>query len=317
MTEALTVQDIVYALAASPNFAQDRICFAARDSGLYRSDDGGVTWQSAFASLNLAEPLLAMAVTVSPDFSTDQTVFTGVPGGILRSENGGQSWQIVEFPAPAPVVSSLVISPHYADDGVVLAGTLEDGVFLSTDRGRQWAAWNFGLFDPHILCMALSPNFKNDRTVFVGTETGLFRSNNGGRSWLDIEVPVEDAVLSLALSPGYADDGAVFIGTEAHGLFAGQNGERAWQQLGENTLADAVNTIIVSNDHPSKSDILVLLSDSLLISRDGGQSWVTAQPDLDMAQGATSLIAPQGLASQAPLLIGLVASGVAGVSLAA
>ena len=57
----------------------------------------------------------------------------------------------------------------------------------------------------------------------MGAETGLFRSRNGGRSWQDIELPVEDAVLSLTISPGWASDKTVFIGTEAHGLFSSQD----------------------------------------------------------------------------------------------
>jgi len=81
-----------------------------------------------------------------------------------------------------PLISALATSPNFADDGTILAGSIEDGVFCSMDRGVQWAAWNFGLLDLHVLCMALSPHFGRDETVFVGTETGLFRSTNGGHA---------------------------------------------------------------------------------------------------------------------------------------
>ena len=74
--EALT-EDYVYALAASPSFAQDGICFAARRSGLYRSDDGGITWRSAYGSLDLEVPLTTLAVAVSPAFESDRSVFAG------------------------------------------------------------------------------------------------------------------------------------------------------------------------------------------------------------------------------------------------
>lgn len=316
MMETSPPQNVVYALAASPNFAQDGVCFAARASGLYRSDDGGTTWRSAYRSLNLSEPLTTMAVAVSPDFIVDKTVFAGVPGGILRSIDGGQSWQIVEFPAPPAVVSSLVISATYTDDGVVLAGTLEDGVFLSTNRGRQWGAWNFGLFDPHILCIGLSPNFNCDRTVFVGTETGLFRSHNGGRSWQDIALPVDDAVLSVAISAGSAGDRMVLIGTETQGLFSSQDEGKTWQRMGESFVTGTVNKIIISTEYSPNPHILVLLGDKLLISRDGGTSWVELPHDLGLAQGATALAAPQGIVANAPLLIGLVESGVVRVKLA-
>jgi photosystem II stability/assembly factor-like uncharacterized protein len=226
----------------------------------------------------------------------------------LRSEDGGKSWQIIEFPAPPPVVSSLALSPTYADDGLVLAGTLADGVFLSANRGRHWVAWNFGLFDPHILCIALSPDFNRDRTVVAGVETGLFRSHNGGRSWQDMALPVDDAILSLALSPGYADDGTVLIGTETRGLFSSQDEGKTWQSLGEGLVT--VNNIIISAETSSNPGILALLSDNLLISRDGGISWVEVPHNLDLSQGTTSFVAPQGLGANAPVLVGLAEGGV-------
>ena len=148
MAESTThVNDIVYSLCASPDFAKDGVCFSARGSGLYRSDDGGDTWHSAYDALNLEAPLATLVVALSPDFPSNQGVYAGVPGGILRSSDGGKSWFVETLRPPPPVVSSLVISPNFAQDGVLLAGTNEDGVFRSADRGRHWSAWNFGLLD--------------------------------------------------------------------------------------------------------------------------------------------------------------------------
>ena len=71
------LQDMVYALAASPNFAVDGVCFAARQSGLYRSDDGGRTWRSLFEVLRLEALLPATSVALSPGFESDGAVFAG------------------------------------------------------------------------------------------------------------------------------------------------------------------------------------------------------------------------------------------------
>ncbi|MFQ6102614.1 MAG: WD40/YVTN/BNR-like repeat-containing protein [Anaerolineae bacterium] len=180
MTKEPPTQDTTYALVASPGFAQDGVCFAARGSGLYRSDDGGHTWHFAYDALDLEAPLATVAVAVSPDFASDQSVFAGTPGGVLRSFDGGQSWHITVLPSPPPVVSALVISPNYAHDGTLLAATLEDGVFRSADRGRRWEAWNFGLLDLIILCIAISPGFAHDETIFVGTESGLSDRSRAG-----------------------------------------------------------------------------------------------------------------------------------------
>ncbi len=254
MTEEIRLQDITYALATSPDFAQDGICFAARGSGLYRSDDGGGTWQPAYVALNLSAPLPTMAIAMSPDFASDRTVFAGVPGGILRSFDGGEHWDVVQLPSPPPVISSLVISPDYARDGILLAGTLEDGVFSTSNRGGNWVAWNFGLLDLNTICLAISLDFARDETLFVGVDSGIFRSTNGGRAWREVDFALDLApVLSLALSPAYSEDGVLFAGTESHGLYRSEDGGRNWMRLGEDRIRSAVNAILLSPEFPEKA----------------------------------------------------------------
>jgi len=311
MTEEPRVQDIIYSLAASPNYAQDGICFAARGSGLYCSEDGGKAWRYAYDALNLAAPLMTVAVVVSPGFETDRSVFAGVAGGILRSFDGGKNWLITPLPSPPPVVSALVISPNYPSDGILLAGTLEDGVFRSADRGGHWVAWNFGLLDLNVLSMAISSAFAQDETLFVGTEIGIFGSTNGGRAWRETGFSSDFApVLSLAMSPHYANDGILFAGTGSSGLFRSDDRGRTWERIGEDVINDAVNAIILSPGFPSKADLLLLLNDALLVSRDGGESWLEWETGLSLGRGALSVLAPQGLDPGAPLLVGLVEGGV-------
>jgi photosystem II stability/assembly factor-like uncharacterized protein len=306
------IQDLVYSLATSPDFAQDGICFAARQSGLYRSDDGGITWRAAYDSLDLEAPLATTAIVVSPTFVSDRSVFAGAQGGILRSVDGGQNWNVAILPSPPPLISTLVVSPDFAHDGTLFAGTMEDGVFRSADRGSHWAAWNFGLLDLSVFSMAISPDFANDETLFVGTETGIFRSTNGGRAWREVSFPTEFApLLSLALSPGYADDGVLFAGTESCGLFYSDDRGRTWARLGEDIVADdAVNGIVLSPQFPAPPHVLVMLSTALLVSHDGGRSWSDWKAGLSFGQGLASVAAPQGLEPGMPLLVGLVGGGV-------
>jgi len=313
------IEDFVYSLATSPSFVQDGICFAARRSGLYQSSDGGLTWRFAYESLqpDPAAPLTTTAVAISPDFETDSSVFAGVAGGILRSVDGGKTWNAALLGSPPPLVSALAISPSFAHDGTLFAATMEDGVFRSADRGGRWVAWNFGLLDLNILCLAISPDFATDETLFVGTESGMFRSTNGGRAWREVDFPTEFApVLSIALSPGHAfgrdsDDpegnsAALFAGTENFGLFYSENAGCTWEHLDQDRAADTVNAIILSPEFPAKPDVLAMLSDALIVSRDGGRSWSDWQADLPVERGLASVAAPQGLDPGASLLVGLV-----------
>ena len=298
-------QDIVYAIAASSNFDKDGICFAARQSGLYRSTDGGQLWQFALDSLNLQTDLPAMSVAVSPDFERDRLVIAGVPGGVIRSIDEGQSWEPVFLNNPPPHVSNVVISPNFASDGIALIGTIEDGVLRSNDRGRHWTAWNFGLLDFNTLCLAISPNFAEDDTLFVGTDSGIFRSTNGGRAWREAAFSPDFApVLSLALSPNYANDDLIFAGTESYGLFCSSDRGESWTRLAEVTIDGAVNSIILSPEFPAKPHLLIWMDNGLLFSQDNGQSWAAKPVNLPADTDITTIATPQGLEPASPLLIG-------------
>jgi photosystem II stability/assembly factor-like uncharacterized protein len=252
-------QDTIYALAGSSN-----TLYAARMSGLYRSDDGGATWQNAFASLDGAQSLSATAVAANAT-----TVFAGVKGAVLRSDDSGKHWLAVGLSSPPPQVVAFALSPNYPEDGVVVAGTAEDGVFVSHDRGTTWTAWNFGLIDRNVYALVISPHFSTDKTVFAGTESGVFRSHNGGRAWRDLPFPMDTgAVLSLALA---AADGRLYAGTESRGLFVSDDSGKSWRQMDNGFASSSVNAIHIAAPHDN--EVWLLLEDSLVCSFDGGISW--------------------------------------------
>lgn len=247
--------DTVYALSAS-----GRYVYAARLSGLYRSADEGASWQNTFATLD--QPLAATAV-----ITVGETVFAGVKGAVLRSDDAGSNWHIAGLASPPPQVVALAVSPHFADDGVIVAGTADDGVFVSTDGGMNWVAWNFGLLDYHIFALAFSPNFNRDGTLYAGTESGIFRSHNNGRSWNELSFPMTAApVLSLA-----AASHRLFAGTETNGIFTSEDGGASWQQSDNQKFDSAANALWVSDTHPG--NVWLLLEDSLLYSPSHGQTW--------------------------------------------
>jgi photosystem II stability/assembly factor-like uncharacterized protein len=282
--------EIVNGIVASPQFATDGVCFAARSSGLYRSADGGRSWRPAYESLALPEPLTTTAVAVSPAFAADRVVLAGGNGGVLRSADGGATWERATTPTPPPLVTALALSPAFATRAVALAATLEDGVLRSEDGGRSWHSWNFGLLDWSVLCLALSPGFAADETVLAGTGSGLFRSTNGGRSWRELPLPAASpAVLSVAFAPG-----AILAGTEEHGAFISQDGGASWRALA-GLPAGAVNAILPAMSSPTAPELLLLVDDTLLSSADGGATWAEQGPG-----GVTAVVA-----TEAGLLVGL------------
>jgi photosystem II stability/assembly factor-like uncharacterized protein len=296
MTDTLTNQDYVYHLAASPDYAEDGILFAAKRSGLYKSSDCGQTWMNAYQSLGLDGPLPTTAVAVSPDFKQDHSVFAGVEGNILRSTNGGETWETSELGTPPPVVSTLVISPNFGQDGLLLAGTLQDGISRSVNGGTLWSGWNFGLLDPSIYALYFSPDFAVDKTIYAGTETGIFCSLNSGRSWREVDFPMDLApVTSLGITSN-----RLFAGTEDRGLFSSQPAYDQWEPLGRGTLSGGVHQVCVD----ATGRILVVEDEALYLSGDGGRSWEPVT-GIEAETVITCVATPLGLSPGAPLFLGL------------
>ena len=292
------IQDFVYALAASPG----KTWYAARQSGLYLSDDSGSTWQPAYASLNLESSLPTTCLAVPSDEAHSNYLFAGVPGHVMRSEDGGKNWMVIPLSLSATVPTALASSASFAKDGILLLGTNEDGVLRSADGGRSWANWNFGLIDFNVLCLAMSPAFENDETVFAGTGSGLFASQTGGKSWKEIELPAGyTTVLSLAISSGFANDGTLLVGTESDGLWKTQDGGQSWQRLGETHLQGMVNQVILDANQPGRQGITVLHDNAVLHSADAGKTWSA------LLEGELASLAPlpSGTAGQS-LLVGFI-----------
>jgi photosystem II stability/assembly factor-like uncharacterized protein len=297
--------DIVLALAISPGVGASRTCFAARSSGLYRSDDGGATWQSTFGSLGMEPSPATTALAVSPRFDADRMLLAAIHGGVLRSFDGGHSWLAATLPPPPPVVSTLAVSPSFPDEGIAFACTLEDGIFRSEDRGSSWQSSNFGLLDLEVLSIAVSPSFTADQTIYAGTGTGLFRSNNGGRAWKEVEPAGEfGTILSLALSPRYHEDGVIFAGTEEHGLVRSDDCGQTWSPIIGGVISGPVLQVLATPDDPSAQTMLVLLEDEALVSRDGGDSWTGLPLEDQPTAPMTSVATPGHIDDPACVLVG-------------
>ena len=282
-------EDYVYCITASPNFKKDGLVFAAKKSGLYHSRDKGKTWKDAYASLKLAAPLPTFSAAISK-LNEITYVFAGMEGKILRSLHAGETWEAVDLDSPAPQVAALAVSPQFAQDGTLLAATVQDGIFRSTDRGVSYTGWNFGLYDPNINTLA----FLDSQIVYAGTQSGMFRSSNAGRSWRDLDFPIDCApVVCLAINR----NGTIYAGTETEGLHISCDEGRTWEQLIEGT---------VEQIHLDISGRLLILRDGeLLLSENGGTSWRAARPGFEPASDISALTAPLGLDPAKPILVGL------------
>lgn len=123
-------------LSLAPLFAKWQVAFGYGTNGvLYRSADGGVTWQAVLETTpSIFNP---PQLVYAPGIEQNRPVFLLVPtfdpagdtigSTLYRSNNGGLSWQIVA-PPTGVVPTALAISPHFTDDGLLFIGTADGQV---------------------------------------------------------------------------------------------------------------------------------------------------------------------------------------------
>jgi photosystem II stability/assembly factor-like uncharacterized protein len=72
----------------------------------------------------------------------------------------------------------------------------------------------------------LAPDPQDPDTLYVGTtDEGIFKSEDGGRSWEDLSGIAHNRVTAVAVSPA---DGALYAGTEPSALFVSRDGGDSW-----------------------------------------------------------------------------------------
>ncbi len=228
-------------LVASPAVGRDGTLFATTKAGLWRSSDKGRTWRP----VSLPPPGIAFCVGVSPEFARDRLVIISMADGTMWfSTDGGQAWLPASGPRPSSVAATLVFSPAYAADGLIMAATVEDGILRSHDRGRTWQASRFGLLNLNTLSLALCPTFASEPIALVATESGVFRSRNGGLAWKEVG-SWDDVPQAVAFSPRFAEDRRAWVGTENGGLFESGDGGLSWQPA-RGFPKSCVNTLVTT-----------------------------------------------------------------------
>jgi hypothetical protein len=263
--ETILKDVVVSSLAVDPaNSEIPTCCYAGTASGIYRSQDGGTTWHETTTSLGIETNIIISSIISVPSSRGPALVLAGSSGAVLRSEDSCSSWQVTAVGDPPAEVTALAAGT----DGILYAGTAEDGVFFSADRGKNWLCWNFGLLDLHVFSLAILPAADGAYEVLAGTETGIFVSFDRGRSWRETDFPFDiGAVLALAVTT-ISSRPVIFAGTEAGTLFRLVSEQKTWEPVAPG-LFDAEISAIACADH------LVLAASGLQInlSRDAGDHW--------------------------------------------
>jgi uncharacterized repeat protein (TIGR01451 family) len=256
----------IYALANDPRNPQ-LILAGSWGQGVYRSMDGGATWQplnNGLESLHVRALAIDMEGTayvgtygkgiyrllnaqttwtalneglgssyiysLASDFAGN--IYAGTLGrGVFRLSWGGQSWTFLGLDGQD--IPALTLAPSRAQ--TLYAGTWGAGVYRSNDSGLHWQQVNNGLGKLNIRALAVHP--LNQSIVYAGTwEGGVYRSTDGGASWLDLSGGLPSSSL-YALNIYLGTEEMVFAGTFRGGINRLVQSDALWTTFGLDNLS--------------------------------------------------------------------------------
>lgn len=275
----------------------------AAGGGVFKTVDGGLSWKPIFEHESTSS---IGAIALAPSNPNFVWVGTGEANirndvldghGVYFSSDAGHSWKFMGL-AETQQISSVAIDPN--DPNTVFVGALghswapnaDRGVYRTTDGGKTWKKVLYVNDSSGVSDLTLDAG--NPKVIFAGmwefrrypwtlvdggSNTGLYRSTDGGDTWEKLTKGLPDSPLgriAVAVAPSNPDHIYALIGAKKGMLWQSLDTGDSWSEVTNNHSLDVrafyFSKMLVSPDDQSK---VFFLSFNLLESDDGGK---TAHP---------------------------------------
>lgn len=179
---------------------------ATPNRGLYRTTDGGITWQKV---LFLNDSTGAIDVVINPQNTSivyaamwervrrvNHKRYSGASSGLYKSSDGGTTWtQLTNgLPAPGSDISRIGIDLCNSQPNIVYAKYVDasltlSGIYKSTDDGASWAATDIssipmtgGSGEYWFGKIKVDPT---DPDIVYQIGFDMYKTNDGGSTWFN------------------------------------------------------------------------------------------------------------------------------------
>ncbi|MGH3658689.1 MAG: WD40/YVTN/BNR-like repeat-containing protein, partial [Micromonosporaceae bacterium] len=244
------------------------LALASDDDRLWLGGVGGLRCLAAGAAPAGGDGREILLTSVAAICRTGRWLVAGGAEGIVRHRDDESELANVQG-SGAPVAALVAIPAAGAeredDTGVLLAGTLGDGVLRSLDRGRSWAPVSFGLDDHEVSALCVGPA----GSVLAGTADGVYAATASVKAWRRCAGTQGVAVAAIA----YSDDLLAAVSESGRALTS-RDGGRTWTPGG--TVPGQVTAMVGVHG----GTLIVGTTDTgLWRSPDAGATWVRAGTD--------------------------------------
>jgi photosystem II stability/assembly factor-like uncharacterized protein len=251
--------------------------YAGTFTTLFRSTDGGETWEEKSAGLPTAS-----VINVTVD-SSDNVFIDVFAHGIYNSTDNGESWQpTTSFPLVTPPFIYSIPCASGLSAGVVVSSDNEyfyactsGEIFASQDTGRTWE-----LRYEHIPTNFTVKNLVIDNAdiLFVCTVgDGVWRSIDRGYNWQEINNGLGGYQTRVILA---IDDQNIFSAADGAGIFKSTDGGDSWNRMNSGIQFPSILSIV----YHKNADVLIAGGSEGRIYRsaDRGETWSQITSGLPM-----------------------------------
>lgn len=248
------------------------------DGELYRSKDGGKSWEIV-PDLH-GKSLRALSIAASDP----KVLVVGALDGIYRSRNGGHDWERIspENHAEIKNVESVAIDP--VNPEVIYAGTWHLP-WKTEDGGKTWHNIKKGVIDDSdVFSIVIDPS--QPANLFISACSGIYRSESAGEMFRKIQGIPYSARRTRMLQMDPTDHNVVYAGT-TEGLWKTTDAGVTWKRMtGPNIV---INDVLIDPRSPAR---ILLATDrsGVLASDDGGVTFTASNRGFTHRQAAALLV---------------------------
>lgn len=250
--------DIVYAGTGDPKVTG----YPFIGDGVYKSTDGGMTWQH----LGLTEQRIVSKIIVDP--TNSDIIYVSCLGlpfernndrGLYKSIDGGNTWSQILFVSDQAGIVDFLLNPN----------------------------------NPQIIYAASWDRIRNNmESIVSGPNAKIFKSTDGGNSWLQLTNGLPSGELGrigLAMSGSNPDViFAMYVNTghQLHGIYKSIDGGQNWNAINTSSSTGLSTNALGGfgwyfgqlRVDPGNDNRLYLLGVNLWTTPNGGNSWSRAAP---------------------------------------
>ena len=294
--------------------------------GVYRSDDGGRTWNV----IGLAHETVR-ALAQSP--TDPKLLLAGAMTGVYRSTDEGASWERIT-PLKHPDLNrfdSLAFDPK--DNNIIYAGTYHLP-WKTTNGGKDWFPIIKGMIDDSdVMNIIVDP--ANSDNVHAVACSGMYHSLNGGVQWVKyMSIPnIYRRTQLMRMDPSnpntlYAgttsglwktvnekdfrrltpgdwiinamlidprNPSKLIIGTEREGVQISINGGETFVSANNGFHHQHISDVAMDREHPERALVVLTFdNNAFLATKDGGTTWTALGPGLKRTEVRHVYAAPTG-----------------------